>query len=330
MHSGHATTTAAGYCFGAGANKSPFRVFRDQFPKEVIMLFTRLALRYGAQVIGTAALEKPVAANKRQVCRLRGGSWRKRLMPMWLQALIWGVVAGAALVLGAGIAWVCRVPPRIVSTVMAFGAGVLISALAFELVDEAVSLGGLLPTVTGFLAGAVIFVGSNILLVRAGAKHRKRSGKNHPSEKDSPGSGTAIAIGALIDGIPESVVLGVGLLAAGTVSPAMLAAVFISNVPEGLSSTAGMKRAGRGPGYVFGVWTAIAVFCGLASLLGYTALENAPAGVVAFITAIAAGGILAMLADTMIPEAFEEHHNLTGFTAAVGFLTAFSIHHIGG
>ncbi len=249
---------------------------------------------------------------------------------MWMQALLWGAVAGGALVLGSGIAWLWKVPPRIVSTIMAFGAGVLISALAFELVDEAVQGGGLLPTAGGFLAGALIFVGSNILLSRAGAKHRKRSGDRHPSEKDAPGSGTAIAVGALIDGIPESVVLGLGLVAAGTVSPAMLAAVFISNVPEGLSSTAGMKKAGRGPGYVFGTWTGIAVFCGLASLLGYTALENAPAGLIAFITAIAAGGILAMLADTMIPEAFEEHHNLTGFTAAVGFLTAFTIHHAGG
>jgi ZIP family zinc transporter len=251
-------------------------------------------------------------------------------MPMWVQALLWGTIAGGALVLGSGIAWLWRVPPKIVSTVMAFGAGVLISALAFELVDEAVEGGGLLPTVIGFLAGALIFVGSNILLARAGAKHRKRSGQQQPSEKEDPGSGTAIAVGALIDGIPESVVLGLGLVTAGTVSPAMLAAVFISNVPEGLSSTAGMKRAGRGPKYVFGIWSAIAVLCGAASLLGYAALENAPAQLVAFITAIAAGGILAMLADTMIPEAFEEHHNLTGFTAAVGFLTAFTIHHVGG
>jgi ZIP family zinc transporter len=251
-------------------------------------------------------------------------------MPMWVQALLWGTIAGGALVLGSGIAWLWRVPPKIVSTVMAFGAGVLISALAFELVDEAVEGGGLLPTVIGFLAGALIFVGSNILLARAGAKHRKRSGPQQPSEKEDPGSGTAIAVGALIDGIPESVVLGLGLVTAGTVSPAMLAAVFISNVPEGLSSTAGMKRAGRGPKYVFGIWSAIAVLCGAASLLGYAALENAPAQLVAFITAIAAGGILAMLADTMIPEAFEEHHNLTGFTAAVGFLTAFTIHHVGG
>jgi ZIP family zinc transporter len=150
-----------------------------------------------------------------------------------------------------------------------------------------------------------------------------------PSEKESPGSGTAIAVGALLDGVPESVVLGLGLVAGGVVSPAMLAAVFISNVPEGLSSTAGMKRAGRSAGYVFGVWGGMALICGLASLIGYASLQNASVELIAFITATAAGAILAMLADTMIPEAFEEHHMLTGLIAALGFLTAFTIHRAG-
>ncbi|MDT0170953.1 ZIP family zinc transporter [Pseudarthrobacter sp. BRE9] len=250
-------------------------------------------------------------------------------MPTWLMSLLWGTGAGAALVLGAAVSWRWSIPSKIVSTIMAFGAGVLISALAFELVDEAVKGGGLWPTVAGFLAGAVVYVGANMLLARAGAKHRKRSGGQQPSEKDSPGSGTAIAVGALLDGVPESVVLGVGLLAGGAVSPAMLAAVFISNVPEGLSGTAGMKKAGRSRGYVFGLWGGIAILSGLAALLGYVALENAPEELVAFITSVAAGGILAMLSDTMIPEAFEEHHNLTGLTASVGFLTAFTVHHLG-
>jgi ZIP family zinc transporter len=91
-----------------------------------------------------------------------------------------------------------------------------------------------------------------------------------------------------------------------------------------------MKKAGRSAGYVFGVWGGIALLSGIASLVGYTALETAPDEMVAFITAVAAGGILAMLADTMIPEAFEEHHSLTGLVAAVGFLSAFTIHHVGG
>ncbi|EMY33402.1 putative integral membrane protein [Arthrobacter crystallopoietes BAB-32] len=251
-------------------------------------------------------------------------------MPLWLQALLWGTIAGAALVLGSAISWRWRIRPKTVSTIMAFGSGVLISALAFELVDEAATRGGVPATVGGFLAGSGLFVAANFVLARRGARHRKRSGNQQPSEREEPGSGTAIAVGALLDGIPESLVLGLGLVSAGAISPTMLAAVFISNVPEGLSSAAGMKRAGRSAGYVFTVWGSIAVLCGIASLLGFVALEQAPAELVAFITALAAGAILAMLADTMIPEAFEEHHLLTGLTAAVGFVTAFAIHSVEG
>ncbi|TFD57692.1 ZIP family zinc transporter [Cryobacterium suzukii] len=250
-------------------------------------------------------------------------------MPVWLQALFWGTLAGGALVLGSALSWWWNIPSKVVSLIMSFGAGVLISALAFDLVDEAARAGGLWPTAAGFLAGALVYVGANALLARRGAKHRKRSGGKQPSEKESPGSGTAIAVGALLDGIPESVVLGLGLVAGGAVSPAVLAAVFISNVPEGLSSTAGMKKAGRSAGYVFGVWGGIAIISGIASLIGYLSLQSASVELVAFITATAAGAILAMLADTMIPEAFEEHHTLTGLIAAVGFLTAFTINQAG-
>ncbi len=146
-------------------------------------------------------------------------------MPLWAQALLWGTAAGAALVIGAALSWRWNLPPKLFSSIMSFGAGVLISALAFELVDEAVQGGGLWPTVVGFLAGAVVYVGANMMLARAGAKHRKRSGKQQPSESEDPGSGTAIAEGALLDGVPESVVLGVGMLAGGAVSPTMMAAV---------------------------------------------------------------------------------------------------------
>ena len=246
-------------------------------------------------------------------------------MPVWVQALFWGTVAGAALVLGAAVSWKWTMSPKVVSSVMSFGAGVLISALAFDLVDEAEQGGGLWPTMAGFLAGALVYVGANALLARRGAKHRKRSSEKQPSENDQPGSGTAIAVGALLDGIPESVVLGLGLVSGGSVSAAVLAAVFISNVPEGLSSTAGMKKSGRSAGYVFGVWGGIALISGIASLIGYLSMQNAPAELVAFITAIAAGAILAMIADTMIPEAFQEHHVLTGLIAAMGFLAAFAI-----
>lgn len=251
-------------------------------------------------------------------------------MSVPLQAGLWGFVAGLALVLGALVAWFVRVPPRVVAGIMAFGAGVLISALAFDLVDEAETQGGLGPTVGGFVAGAVIYVGANVVLARRGARHRKRSGGQQPSEQDQAGSGSAIAIGALLDGIPESVVLGLSLLGGGGVGVGVLAAIFISNLPEGLSSAAGMKNSGRGAGYVFGVWGGIAVASGVAALIGASTLQHASPATVAVITAIAAGAILAMLADTMIPEAFDEAHAATGLITAAGFLTAFSIERLGG
>jgi ZIP family zinc transporter len=250
-------------------------------------------------------------------------------MLMSLQALMWGTIAGSALLLGAAAAWWLEIPRKIVSSIMAFGAGVLISALAFELVAEAEKAGGLWATVIGFLAGAVSYVGANALLVRLGAEHRRRSkAALRPGSRDGGASngGTAIAVGALLDGIPESIVLGVGLLTGAAVNPTMLAAIFISNVPEGLASTADMKRAGKGAKEVFAIWGSIAVLSGLAAMVGYLALDNAPGEVIAVVTAIAAGGILAMLADTMIPEAFEEQHMLTGLIAALGFLAALILH----
>jgi zinc transporter, ZIP family len=246
-------------------------------------------------------------------------------VPTWLEAGLWGLVGGGALVVGALVAWLTRVPPKVVASVMAFGSGVLISAVAFDLMEEAQRTGGLVATGLGFLGGAGVYLSANLVLARRGARHRKRSGDQQPSEQEQSGSGAAIAIGALLDGVPESVVLGLGLLGGGSVSVSVLAAVFISNVPEGLSSAAGMKRSGRSARYVFGVWGGIAVASGLAALLGYVLLDGAPPQVEAVITAVAAGAILTMIADTMIPEAFENTHAWTGLIAAVGFLTAFAI-----
>lgn len=139
------------------------------------------------------------------------------------------------------------------------------------------------------------------------------------------GSGTAIAVGALLDGVPESVVLGLSLLGGGGVGPAVLAAIFMSNLPEGLSSSAGMKRSGRSATYVFGVWGGIALASGVAGALGCLLLQGAPADLIAVLTAVAAGAMLAMIADTMIPEAFESTHLYAGLITTVGFLAAFAL-----
>ncbi|WP_228942360.1 ZIP family metal transporter [Nocardioides sp. Leaf374] len=244
-------------------------------------------------------------------------------MPIWLQAGGWGLVAGGALVLGAAIAWFVTVPRAVVATVMAFGSGVLISALAFDLVEEAEAGGGLGATVLGFLGGAAVYTLASAALARRGARHRKRSGDQQPSEEEQQGSGAAIAVGALLDGVPESVVLGLSLLGGQGVGVPVLAAIVISNLPEGLSSASGMRRSGRSARYVFGVWGGIAVASGVAGLLGALLLGGAPATLIAVITALAAGAMLAMITDTMIPEAFERAGTWTGAVATLGFVVAF-------
>lgn len=247
-----------------------------------------------------------------------------------VQALFWGCVSGGALLIGAFFGYRFRIPSRLVAAIMAFGSGVLISALCFELMDEAYSEGGIGAAAFGFAAGAVIYTGANWLLARAGAKHRKRSGDQQPSEEEDSGSGAAIAVGALLDGIPESMAIGLSILHGGAVSVATVAAIFLSNLPEGLSSSAGMRKAGRSRLFVFGLWTGIALVSGLASLLGYSLLGGLSATVVAATTALAAGAILAMIVDTMIPEAFAETHDGAGLITTLGFLLSFGLTKLAG
>lgn len=244
-------------------------------------------------------------------------------MPTWLQAASWGLLAGCALLIGAAGGYLLRVPRRAIAAIMAFGSGVLICALAFELMDEAYVQGGFAFASLGFLGGAALFTAASVALDRRGAKHRKRSGRHQPSETEQPGSGLAIAVGALLDGIPESIVIGVSLLGGGEVAAVTFAAVLLSNIPEGLASAAGMKEAGRSARYIFGVWSAVAAVSGIAALAGYVFFGQFSAAVIAATMAVAAGAILAMLVDTMIPEAFATAHAFAGLITALGFIVAF-------
>lgn len=246
-------------------------------------------------------------------------------MPQWSIAGLWGLLAGSALVFGALLGYYVDVPRRMVAVVMAFGSGVLISALSFELMEESFEHGGIVPTAIGFLSGGALFTLANLALAAQGAKHRKRSGDHQPSENEDEGSGLAIALGALLDGIPESIVIGLSLLKGGVVSLVAVVAIFLSNLPEGLASASGMKRAGRTPKYVLGVWGSIALVSGLSAVAGFVLFRHAAPEVVGATTAVAAGAILAMLADTMIPEAFEQAHDFAGLVTVGGFLVAFML-----
>ncbi|KAA2235109.1 ZIP family metal transporter [Salinarimonas soli] len=251
-------------------------------------------------------------------------------LPVWLQAGLWGLLGGSALVLGAGLAYLVRLPMRLTADIMAFGCGILISAVAYDLILDGFEAGGIWPVVGGALAGSFAYTVANWLVTRHGGHHRKRSAKPRPrAGEDEGGNGLAIAIGSLLDGIPESVVLGVGLVGGSGVSLPMLAAVFLSNLPEGLSSAVGMRKAGHSKVYVLGMWTAIALASSLAAALGVSLLGDARPEVVATVNAVAAGALLTMIADTMIPEAVHGERAGTGLLVVAGLLVAFALSRFG-
>jgi len=235
-----------------------------------------------------------------------------------LAAAGWGLVGGAALVLGAAIGLVARPSQRTIALVMAFGAGVLISALTFELTEEAFRRGGALAVAGGLSAGALAFFAADWLVDRRGGRDRKRSGG-----QQAAGSATAIVIGALMDGIPESAAIGLTLIEGGGVGAAVVAAVFLSNVPESISAARGLRLAGHRPGRIVALWVGVALISGLAAALGYGLLDSASPALVGAVEAFAAGAILTMLADTMMPEAFEHGGSVVGLVTVGGFATAY-------
>lgn len=250
-------------------------------------------------------------------------------MPSSILAGMWGLAAASSLLLGAAVGYFLRIPERIVGVVMGFGSGVLISALSFELLEAAHERGGVLATAIGFAIGAGAFTVVNGMLTRHGAAERKEAGEAQPSEAEVHGSGLAIAIGTLVDAIPESIVIGLSFLEGGAIGLVAFGAIFMANFPEGLSSAAGMKEAGRRPAYIFGLWGAIVLISGIGAFVGYAVFQHFPIGVIAATSAVAAGAILAMLVDTMIPEAVKITRNLTGMIAVIGFLLAYILSKIG-
>jgi ZIP family zinc transporter len=239
------------------------------------------------------------------------------------EAFVWGTVAGGSLVVGGVVALRVALTRRMVGLIMAFGAGVLLSAVAYELVHEAFETsagdGGV---AVGLLAGSVVFFGAEKLIDRFVAEVPDESQDLAGRAKQV---GRAIVLGIILDGIPESLVLGLTVLEAGTVSAALLVAVFLSNLPEAIAATIALTRAGRNPTMIMRFWILVALGFGVTSLLGYVVLDSASPRTVAFVLAFAGGAVLTMLANTMMPEALHHGGKLAGLLTTVGFALAFAI-----
>jgi ZIP family zinc transporter len=233
----------------------------------------------------------------------------------------WGTLAASSLVLGAAVALWVRIGFRTIGLIMGFGAGVLISAVAFDLVEEAIGKAtGHGAVLLGMFAGCGVFFAGDLLIDRAGGARRKSA--RGAKEGDSA---LAIVLGTVLDGIPESIVIGLTIYESGTVGAAYLTAVFVSNVPEAISSTAGLVTSGWRSTRILAMWTLIALVSGLASLVGYALFQHASPDTLAFVNAFAAGAILTMLADTMMPEAYEHGGKLVGVVTTLGFVVAVVI-----
>jgi ZIP family zinc transporter len=247
-----------------------------------------------------------------------------------MMALLYGLLASAAFPVGVLLALVWKIPRRVLASIIAFGAGTLVVALTFELMAEAIERAAVVYAIVGLFAGALVYITLDALLDRMARRSPRVEGTSPGDVKpgaaaipESPAqatvSGTAVLIGAVIDGVPESAAIGMGLAADKGLGIVLLGAVFLSNLPEAIASTTGMRQAGRSMAYVIAAWGLVMALCVASTVAGYALLGDlAPAGRSALF-AFAAGGILAMLSDTMFPEAFKNGGPWVALATTAGF-----------
>jgi ZIP family zinc transporter len=234
-------------------------------------------------------------------------------------AFAWGALAASALLVGALIAYQLTPSRQVIAVVMALGSGLLIGSVAFELIDDALKTRTVAGVGLSMLVGAATFTYGDWLLTRHGGGERKDQ-----DGAQAEGSPLAIVLGSVLDGIPESFVLGLTVLQGG-VSAALLAGVVLSNLPEGMSSSAGLKQAAWPRGRVMGMWLVVVAVSALSAAAGYGLLDPASGATGALVEAFAAGALLAMLADTMLPEAYQVEGVLTGPLVVVGFAVSIAL-----
>ena len=235
------------------------------------------------------------------------------------EAFGWGALGAAALLIGALVAYLLSPSRRVIAVVMALGTGLLIGSVSYELVDDALEHQAVVWVALMVLVGAATFTVGDWLLERGGGGDRK-----DPTGAQTEGSPLAIVLGSVLDGIPESFVLGLTVLQGG-VSVSLLAGVALSNLPEGMSSSSGLKAAGWPQGRVVLMWSAVVLVLALAAAAGYALLDPASGRTGALVQAFAAGALLAMLADTLLPEAYAVEGVLTGPLVVAGFAVSLAL-----
>ncbi len=240
-------------------------------------------------------------------------------------ALGWGALAASSLIVGALLGLARPWPERAVGVVLAFGAGALISAVSFDLAQEGVRLGGGDSVAFGLAVGALSYYLADRAVERLGKPQRAG-----PATAAAPiaDGGTALALGAFLDGIPEQMVLGIGLAAGDGVSVGLLAAIFIANLPEALGSATEMRAAGRTPATITRLWTIVALICTLATVAGYAIADSASGELQAAVNGFAAGALLVMLIDSMIPEAARQAGKVAGLVTVLGFGVAAALSNV--
>jgi zinc transporter, ZIP family len=232
-------------------------------------------------------------------------------------ALGWGALAASSLVFGALLGLARTWPPRQVGIVLAFGAGALISAVSFDLVEEGAAIAEPGTVGLGLGLGALTYFGLNRVV------ERRTSHGVAGAEREN--AGPALALGAFLDGIPEQTVLGIGLATGEGVSVALLVAIFVSNLPEAIGATTELRASGTSEKTIRRLWIAVAAICTLASLAGYAAADSVSDDLKAAINGFAAGALLVMLVDSMIPEATRKGGQAAGLATVLGFAVAFGL-----
>jgi ZIP family zinc transporter len=232
-------------------------------------------------------------------------------------AIGWGALAASSLVIGAALSFAREWPQQQVGYVLSFGAGALISAVSFELAAEGIAISGAGYTGVGLAVGALTYYFLDGLISRRMATGRGRQGRAEGS-----GSGTALALGAFLDGIPEQLVLGIGIAGGAGVGVSLLVAIFVSNLPESLGSASDMRGAGRTREAILRLWVLVAAICTLATVVGYAAADAVGADARAVIDGFAAGALLVMLIDSMIPDARQDAGRGAGLVTVLGFAVA--------